>query len=417
MDFEKLLGDLSAAFVRVSPEDVDREIEQWLQRIVLALEVDRGTVTQFERATGGLLITHQWAREGVFASVDKGKNVERSFPWLASKVFSGELVVLSNLPQGLPPEAANERAALEVDKIKSHITVPLKIGGKIVGGVSFAKLLSERGWSEKEVQRLKLVAEVFGNALERKRAFAEHHHLEQDLRKISSAAMMGELTAALAHELNQPLGAILNNAHAARRLLAAKKPDLTEIGAALDDIVRDNSRAVETIRQLRALFQHGEMQMLRVDIQGIFRDVDRIVRADAQSRQVDLQIDVRPTSPIVLGDRTQLTQAVLNLVTNAFDAVCETSDERTVVLQASEREAGHLHVAVCDSGTGIDSKILPRLFDPFFTTKPTGMGMGLAIVRTIVETHGGRLWATQNPGRGATVEFILPAASNAGAPS
>jgi signal transduction histidine kinase len=122
---------------------------------------------------------------------------------------------------------------------------------------------------------------------------------------------------------------------------------------------------------------------------------------------------VAPPLPIVFGDRTQLTQAVLNLVNNAFDSICAVDDgPREVVLRAGGGEAGLLRVAVCDSGEGIDSKIMPRLFDPFFTTKSTGMGMGLAIVRTIVETHGGQLQAIQNLGRGATLEFVLPASSS-----
>ena len=227
------------------------------------------------------------------------------------------------------------------------------------------------------VQRLRLVAEVFGGALERQRSTAEIRRLTAEMRHISGVAMMGELTASLAHELNQPLGAVLNNAHAARRLLAAKKPDLGEIGEALDDIVRDNSRAVATIRQLRSLFQRGESQTLPVDIQNIFRDIDRIVGADAREKKIDLRVDVAPPLPVVFGDRTQLTQAVLNLVNNAFDSICAVDEgPREVVLRAGGGEAGRLRVAVCDSGEGIDSKIMPRLFDPFFTTKSTGMGMG-----------------------------------------
>ena len=193
---------------------------------------------------GGLYVTHQWARNGVTAS-DKGLNAGEAFPWLVGKILSDQLVVLSKLPDELPPEAVKERASLSVDPVKAHITVPLRIGGIVVGGVTFAKLLNERGWSEKEVQRLKLVAEIFGNALERKRVEAEIRRLSEELRQVSQVVTMGELTASLAHELNQPLAAILNNSQAALELLAAKSPNLKEVVVALEDIVRDDTRAVK----------------------------------------------------------------------------------------------------------------------------------------------------------------------------
>ena len=239
-------------------------------------------------------------------------------------------------------------------------------------------------------------------------------HLHEELRHVSRAAMMGELTASLAHELNQPLGAILSNAQAVRRFLVAKKPDLVEINAAVEEIIDDNSRAVETIRNVRTLFQQRETQMSSVDLKQVVLDVERILAGDAVFKNISFHLDLPASLPTAIGNRTQLIQALMNLVLNAFDAVCENGNgPREVEIRASQGETGLVHIAVRDSGNGIDPEIMPRLFDSFFTTKPKGMGMSLAIVRSIVQNHGGRLWATRNSDRGATLEFELPVELNA----
>jgi signal transduction histidine kinase len=406
--FETLLGELSTTFVRITAGEIDREIERWLGRIVLALGFDRSTVGQVNPADGTLLATHSFAREGV-EPLPERMDVATHLPWLAGKIFADEVVALSRV-EDAPAEAEKDLEFAATMGNRSILALPLKIGGTVVGVVTFGAVRAEQPWPDRLIRRLRLVAEVFGNALERKRAVFEVRRFEEEMRQVSRVATMGELTVSLAHELNQPLGAILSNAQAARRMLGADEPNLEEVRAALEDIVRDNSRAVEIVSQVRALFQRGETQKSPLDLKQILLDIESLIRHDAMIRGIALRVEFPDSLPVVAGQRTQLMQVLLNLLLNAFDAVCENEGgKREVELRAGYDEAGHVLVAVRDSGRGIDPTIMPRLFTPFFTTKPKGIGLGLAIARSIVENHDGRLWAEQRPGRGAALLFELPA--------
>lgn len=405
--FEELLADLSGTFIRAAAENIDDQIEIWLQRIVLSLGLDRGTLTQFDSNDSGLRVTHQWARKGISAP-DRGREVSQYLPWLAEKIASGEMVVFSNLPYRLPRKAVREREFIVVDGVKGHITLPLKIGGNVIGGLSFATVLNERRWTKQEIQRLRLVAAVFGNALERKRAFAEHRRLEQDLRTKEGVALVGELGAVLIRELKQPLTAILANAEVAQNLLSHNNPRVAEIRAALADIIRDNARADDLIGKVRAIFQSGEAEKSHVEMQSLLRDVERIAGMTARSKDIRLSMEMPDFLPTVLCNRTQLTVSILILVFKSFESVCEGEAPREVSLIAAQDKTDEVRVSVRDSGTSIDPKTVPRLFDPFVTTKAGGMGVGLSIVRSIIENHRGRIWASRNPDRSATFEFELP---------
>jgi GAF domain-containing protein len=248
--FEDALADISGAFVRATADQISNELERWLKRIGLALGIDRTTIAQVDSNDGRLYTSHRWAREGVTPMAPRTKS-DDTLPWVTRKLLAGETISLDDV-EDAPPEAARDLEYARSIGIKSVMIVPLRIGGVIMGAVGFDAVFRARAWSSRTAQRLRLVAEVFGNALERERAVAENNRLREEMRHTSRVAMTGELTASLAHELNQPLAAILNNAEAVRQMLAARRPDLAEVRAAIDEIIQDNSRAVETLHTVRA---------------------------------------------------------------------------------------------------------------------------------------------------------------------
>ena len=215
--------------------------------------------------------------------------------------------------------------------------------------------------------------------------------------------------SALAHEIKQPLAAILSNAQAAWRLLAMATPDLTEVRAALDDIIADARRTNEVIQRLRAFVTTGALEQSRFDINDVVHEVIQLVRSDADRQLITVTFDQAADLSAVHGDRVQLRQVLLNLVRNAFEAMQQGEDgARTLVVCTSSETPGVITVAVQDRGIGMDEVSMARLFHPFFTTKAAGMGLGLALSRFIIAAHGGWIWAMRNPQRGITVSFTLP---------
>jgi signal transduction histidine kinase len=221
-------------------------------------------------------------------------------------------------------------------------------------------------------------------------------------------AVMGQLTASLAHELNQPLEAILHNAEAAKIMLASGNTRPGEIEEIVEDIRKDDKRAGEVVRRLRTLLRKHELEAVPLDVNEVATETVAVVSTDAASRGVRVDLDLPATPSIVSGDRVHLQQALLNLVLNGFEAMSDVPVERRRLIVRAARHNGSVDVSVTDSGPGIPQDVAPHIFEPFFTTKGEGMGMGLSIVRTIVEAHHGRIAAATNPQGGATVRFSLP---------
>ncbi|HEY6363374.1 MAG TPA: PAS domain S-box protein [Candidatus Binatia bacterium] len=250
---------------------------------------------------------------------------------------------------------------------------------------------------------------------QRKETESELRRQREELAHVNRVSTMGELSASLAHELNQPLTAILSNAQAAQRFLAANPADVEELGEILKDIVQDDSRASEVIQRMRALVKKEELAFVSLDLAGVVRDVAALVHSDAILQGVRILLEVNPGLPPVRGDKVQLQQVVLNLLLNAFDAMKDCpANEREVKLQAQVQGAGSVRLAVRDRGIGIRGDHLDKVFQPFYTTKRDGLGMGLSISRSIIEAHGGRLWAENNSDRGATFYCTLPVGDEGG---
>src|SRR5882762_3885575 len=242
---------------------------------------------------------------------------------------------------------------------------------------------------------------------ERKRAEEALQKAHADLTHVTRVATLGEMTASISHEINQPLGAMVNNANACLRWLAASKLEEVQRSATL--VVADGHRAGEIIARIRALAQKAPTRKDWFEINKAVHEVIALARSEVQGNRVSLKTQLAGDLPPILGDRVQLQQVLLNLMMNAIEAMRGVDEGPRDLWVDSERlESTDVLIAVRDSGSGLDPQSLDRLFEAFYTTKPDGLGMGLAISRSIIEAHGGRLWATANAPRGAVFQFTLP---------
>src|ERR1700687_3896248 len=283
--------------------------------------------------------------------------------------------------------------------------------GKVLG--TFAMYRREPGSpSPQEYDLIEQITHLAGVALDRKKTEEALRQAQANLAHVSRVTTMGELTASLAHEVNQPIAAAVTNANTCLRWLAGDNPNLEEARAAAMRIVKDGTRAAEIISRIRVLFQRGTPEWELVNVNEVIREMIVLLRVEATRYSISIRTELVADLPQVMGDRVQLQQVFMNLMLNGIDAMKDINAGGDLSIKTLQSENGQLLISVSDTGVGLPAQQVDKIFDAFFTTKVEGTGMGLSISRSIVESHGGRLWAADNSPRGA--RFSLSLATKAG---
>jgi len=308
----------------------------------------------------------------------------------------------------IPPEW-RDRAAQALEDVKiTGTTQPFEREYLRKDGSRVPVLIGAAGFEKNENQGIAFVLDL----TERRRAEAELQQARTELARVSRVTTLGELTAAIAHEINQPLTGLVSSGNACLRWLAAEAPNLEAARRSVERMVNDGTRAGEVISRIRAMVKKAPPQRDALNINDIIMEVIGLVGTEISRNDISSHAELANDLPVVWGDRVELQQVVLNLIVNAIEAMGGAAQmQRTLSVSSENDGPDGVLVAVSDSGPGFDVASLDHLFDAFYTTKARGMGMGLAVSQTIIQRHGGRLWAGPNAPRGATFRFRLPTGS------
>jgi PAS domain S-box-containing protein len=391
----------------------DAPLEEILEKLVLVVEA------HFAGLLCSVLLLDedgQHARHGAAPSLPKayadaidGLSIGPKAGSCGTAMYRREPVFVSDILQDPLWEAY--RHVAEPYGFRACWSTPIVAhSGRTLG--SFAMYRREaRNPSPAETRALELATHLAGIAIERKLAREERERLRRaqaDLAHINRVTTMGELTASLAHEVNQPIAAAVTNAKTCLRWLTRDQPDVEEARAAAMRIVNDGTRAAEIIKRIRLLFKKGTSERELVDVNEVIREMVVLLRGEAMRYSILVRTELEADSPRVMADRVQLQQVLMNLMINGIDAMKDVVGTRDLAIKSQRAENEQVQVSVSDTGVGFPAQQADQIFNAFFTTKPHGTGMGLSISRSIVESHGGRLWAANNSPRGASFRFALP---------
>jgi len=406
--FASVVAELSAAMTQATAHTVDGEIANWLGRICEALDLDRSAIYERDVPGGPVRTSHIWLRKD-FPPFPPGFDPEKVASKTTEWIMRGNSLVFSRISE-IPPAFEDAKRFVERYGPKASAIMPMWAGNNVIGAASFGRFRSSREWSPQLLEHLALAVRIFGGAIERKQAEAAIRTARSELALAQRRSMMGELVASLAHELNQPLGAILSNLGGIARLLSQGNPEPSLAAKALSNAMEDTKRAGEIVRRVRAMFKGDETQKIALDIGALVSDIARLIANEASHRQIAIRIEIPRSLPRIIGDRILLQQCVLNLLLNAFESIINAAPQHpTVTIAIAPEHLGWLAISVRDNGAGIHESVAGRLFEAFVTTKSKGMGLGLLVTRSIIEEHGGKIWSTPNPEGGTTFTFTLPA--------
>jgi signal transduction histidine kinase len=391
-----------------SPHDLQPIFEAILDSATRLCRADIGTLRVSEEsglrrvAVRGdpLLVSQAWS----------------SFPVLAEKGGFLSRLATSRLPTHIPDLTALEGdhrddiLATAVNAgLRTGLLVPLRKDDEIVGTITLGRK-ELQPFADKQISLFRDFAAQATIALESTRRERRYREMQMELARVNRVTTIGQLAASITHEVNQPLAAARNNLTAVLNFLDRTPPDLVEVREALACAVKDNDRASTVVGGIRALMQQAPSRTDSVDLNEAVREVLELTHGEALKHGVSVRTQLADGLPLIQGDRVQLQQVVLNLILNAAQAMGGVADRtRKVLITTSRTEPNELCLGVRDTGPGLSAETLPRLFEPFYTTKSGGMGMGLAICRSIIEAHGGRLWAARREPRGAIFQFTIPA--------
>ncbi len=404
--FETLLSKLSAEFVDLPERNVAAVVRLWIERLkdflgdteISFFEVPRSGQ---DHLPGNSHDTALLPKALAVGDVQKDE-------WSLAQLRRGTTINFAHVPTRFSAEQDDEKTP---GQLKSLLAIPVAVSGSTFA-LTFENTKSFRTWPDDHVSQLRLVCEVFASAVERRRAGEELAKTRNDLAHVARLTAMGEMAASIAHEVNQPLAAIAAYGDACVRLLAGDSPNVTKSLEAINHIISDSMRASEVIKRIRGLVKKTDHESTPQDLNQIILEMAALTDADVLSRSVKLELYLDDELPLVMGDRVELQQVMLNLILNGVEAMGTVKNRaRKLTITSSKNGNGTILVAVKDSGVGLTLEQSPLIFDPFVTTKPNGLGMGLSISRTILQTHGGKLWAEQNEGHGATFQFTLPKAA------
>jgi C4-dicarboxylate-specific signal transduction histidine kinase len=337
--------------------------------------------------------------------------------WFAGKWPGWLAVLLSALAVAyfMPPSYS-----FKIDKQYFPIFVEFSASALVVGWFSswrrqaeaelqYARDELQLRVEERTAELKRANAQLVAEMAERKRAEDAYYRAQAELERVARSSALGALAASISHEVNQPLAAVVTNADACMMWLSSDPPNLEEARAALDAVAQQGTRASDVVRHIRAMFTKAAPERAKLQVNGLIREVAKLMEGTALRKKVELRTVLGADLPATLGDRVQLQQVIVNLILNGMEAMSEVEDRpRQLLISTRMHTSNALLVAVQDSGIGIAPQDEKRIFDAFFTTKDQGMGMGLSISHSIVESHGGRLWAANNSGFGATLQFTLP---------